>query len=139
MNCFYISVYIPYYKNSGNHLIFGMFFSSAPTNIIMYYRLITIDLLYFLVNGVVLSVSFEISFSMNFVTILYLIHQILLLSSLIIYPLWTILSLSLTYCQVWLPSLVNPSIWVQHLLFERHLSLALLWSHMASVCLVCGS
>lgn len=61
MNCFYISIYILYHKNSGNYSVFDMFLLFALANVIVYYILITINLGSFLVDGAILSVSFEMS------------------------------------------------------------------------------
>lgn len=138
MNCFYISVYVSYHKICGNHLFFGIFFSSAPANIVMYYILITIDLRCFLVDSIVLSVSFEISSFTDLVAILYLIHQVLLLLSPTSYLIWTIPSLSLTYHQVWPFLPVNLLVWAQHLSLKRHFGPTLLSSYTTSVYLVCG-
>lgn len=61
MNCFYISVYVLYHTNCGNYSVFGVFFLSAPANVVVYYMLITIDLLCFRIDDAILSVLYLIT------------------------------------------------------------------------------
>ncbi len=128
MNCFYISVYVAYHKNCGNHSFFGVFFLSTPANVIVYYMLITIDLLCFIVDSIVSLVSYEMSSSTESLARFFLLNQASLPLPPNIHPIQTILSLPLAFCFVWTFLSVNRLVWAQHSLLERHLALILLWS-----------
>ncbi len=128
MNCFYIFVYVSYHKNCSNHSFFGVFFSSALANVVMYYMLITIDLLCFIVDGAVSSVSYEMSSFTESLPRFFPHDQAPLPLPLNIHPTQIISSLPLACRLVWIFLWVNSSVYAQHSLFESHLAPDLLWS-----------
>ncbi len=109
-----------------------MFFSSAPANVVVYYILITIDLLYFIVDGAVSSLSYEMSSSTESLARFFPLDQAPLPLPLNIHPTRTIPSLPLACRLVWTFLSVNPSVWAQHSFLESHLAPALLWSYTGS-------
>ncbi len=67
MNCFSISVYVSNHTPRSNHAVFGVYLTPAPVIVVLYYMLILVHQQHLLVDGAVLSVSLQMSSSLDYV------------------------------------------------------------------------